>query len=276
MIESRRLWHSQVVQLRSATFLLPLLLVLACDAEELPNQDNNDEESMAGDQPCDPPRAPVPVTYSVSLVGFPEIENNALVGDENLSYSGACTLDEMDFAGDQLTMSLACEHPSPSDPEGARVTIVTAALGLPEGVEVGDVLNFEASVILLAHTGGFTSGPIFRAVTDAGPETYELSDEDGLVFGAKVNGLSANFEPIMINREYNCPEWMPCSEQSPDPIAAHVLASVNDSAIEVYVGDVAPLSNDELVWTLSLFEASLNDDCHDGETGGFSVVRRPE
>lgn len=274
MIESHRVWHSEVVQLRSLTFfLMPLLLVFsACDAEELPNQD---EEEEGGDQPCQPPEVPVPPTYSVSLVGFPEIENNALVGDEDLQYSGACTLDAMDFAGDQLTMSLSCEHPSPSDPEGASVTIVTTAAGLPEGVEVGDTLTFEVSVILLAHTGGFTSGPIFRAVTDAGPESYELSDEDGLVFGAKVNGLSANFEPIVISREYNCQDWMPCSAQSPDPIAAHVLASVGDSALEVYVGDVAPLASGDLGWSLSLFEASLNDDCHDDESGGFSVVRRP-
>ena len=269
MIESPAAWYFRDVRLRSLTFLMPLLLVLACEADVFPNQNDDDE-------PCQPPDDPVPLTYSISLVGFPEIEDNVLVGDVDLQYSGACVLDEMDFAGDQLTLSLSCEHPAPSDPEGASVTIVTTAAGVPEGVAVGDSLTFEASAILLSHLGGDASGPIFRALGDAGLESYELSDADGLVFGATVNNLSANFEPIVISREYNCPGWMPCSGESPDPIAAHVNASVGASELDVYVGDVAPLEGGELTWDLSLFQASLDDNCHDGERGGFSVVRRPQ
>lgn len=272
MIEAPRRWHPKAVQLRASIFLLPLLLAVACDPQQ-PNDDDDGNEP----EPCQPPEQGVPLTYTISLVGFPEIEGNALVTTEGLDFSGPCVLDEMEIVDDQLTLALSCEHPTPSVPEGASVAITTAAAGLPAGVEIGDTLTFDASVIHFEHVGGDASGPIFRGLEEAGPEIYELSDADGLVFGARVRGLGAAFEPIVVVGDYNCPEWAPCSgDDNLDSIAAHVRASVGETDVDVHVGEVALLESGDWSWDLSLFSASLHDDCHDGEYGNFSVVRRPE
>lgn len=261
MIECSTAWHSRVVRPR-ASALLPLLLVLSCKPD--------------GDEPCQPPDDPVPVTYSISLVGFPEVDGNTLISTNGLAFEGPCTVDAMDFAAGELTLSLACEHPAPSTPEGASVTITTAAAGLPAGVEIGDTLTFVASVLDFENLGGDASGPIFRGLEYAGPEIYELSDADGVVFAATVDYLGASFEPVLVNREYNCPDWVWCNGDIPGPIAAHVRASAGESEVDVHVGEVASIVSGELSWDLSLFSASLTNDCHDGEDGGFSVVRRPQ
>lgn len=245
--------------------VLSSLLVAACE----PQQPNDNQP-----EPCQPAGEGVPVTYTVNLVGFPEVEGNTLV-DYGLDYEGSCVLDEMAYAGDQLTLSLACEHPAPSVAEGASVSITTAAAGLPAGVEIGDTLTFSASVLHFEHIGGDASGPIFRALESAGYESYSLFDADGPVFAAKVNGLDGSYGPIELSREYDCPNFDFCGDPSEGDIQGFVRATVGQAEVDVQVGEVGLLQSGDLEWDLSLFQARLKNDCHDGVSGGFSLVRRP-
>jgi hypothetical protein len=247
--------------LRASVCLLSLF-VLACDQQE--------------EEPCQPPEDGVPLTYTVSLVGFPEVEGNTLINSNGLAFDGPCVVDVMEFAADELTMSLSCEHPAPSIPEGASVTITTAAEGLPAGVAVGDTLTFRAQAVDFEHTGGDASGGIFRALTYAGWETYSLSDAAGPVFAATADVLGGNYGVVEITAEYNCPDFKACGGSSYGWIGAFLRASVGNTQVDVKVGEVGLLESGDLAWDLSLFYAALDDgDCHDGTAGSFSLVRRP-
>jgi hypothetical protein len=261
MIETPPRWHSSAMRLRFPICLLSLF-ILACDQQE-------------EGEPCQPPEEGVPSTYTVSLVGFPEVSGDTLVADQ-LDYEGPCVVDAMDFVADQLTLSLSCEHPAPSIPEGASVTITTAAEGLPANVAVGDTLTFLASAIDFEHIGGDASGGVFRALEYAGVEYYALADASGPVFTATRSTLNGGYGPVEVVAEYNCPDFQPCGGSNYGWIAAHVRASVGDTAIDVQVGEVGLLEGGDLAWDVSLFSAALDDqDCHDGESGSLSVVRRP-
>jgi hypothetical protein len=182
----------------------------------------------------------------------------------------------MDFTADQLTLSLSCEHPAPSIPEGASVTITTAAEGLPAGIAVGDTLTFMANAIDFEHIGGDMSGGVFRALEYAGVEYYALGDASGPVFTATVSSLGGGYGPVEVVPKYNCPDFEACGGSNYGWIAAYVRASVGDTSIDVQVGEVGLLESGDLAWDVSLFYAALDDsDCHDGESGSVSIVRRP-
>jgi hypothetical protein len=262
MIETLRAGYVSVMRLRLCSLLL---LVVACDPK---GGDNGVGEFCPNTEFGGPPN------YSVTLVGFPEVTNGEL-DSQGLDFEGACVLDAMTYEAGELSLSLGCDHPAPSVPEGARVTIVTAAAGLPAGVAVGDTLTFRAQAAYFESSGGFTEGPL-RALELAERETYELGDESGPMFAAVEDALGGTFGPIMVNREVNCPDFNPCGGGEVEgPIRAYVHVSVGETEIDVQVGEVALLESDGVAWDLTLFAASLNNDCHGGESGGFSILRRP-
>ncbi len=261
MIETPNCWYIETVRLRASVLLLPLLL-LACTDD-------------GGGEPCEAPVEGLPANYSVSLVGFPEVVDGQLVANVQLDFNGPCVVDAIDFAADQLTLSLACEHPAPSDPGGARVTITTAAAGLPSGVDIGDTLTFDAQAAHVEQTGGDASGPIFRELSPGGPERYELSDEGGPVFALVINDTTGFFGPIKATTMYNCPGWAFCTART-DSIRGYVHASLDDQpGVDVEVGETALLESGDLAWDVTLFQSWLTSDCHDGEHGSLSIVRRP-
>lgn len=245
----------QRMRLRPSICSFFALLVLAC-------------ESGDADNPCRFAGPGVPETYSISLVEFPEVQGGWL--DRDLHFSGHCDLDAMELEGDELSLSLSCDHP-----EGpVNVTITTAASGLPAGVEIGDSLLFEADAVVEAMVGGAPLQPDFRGLTASEWETYQLSDDDGLIFAAGVDTLRGNFGTIAVVSNSTCPNWT-CDGHNSGEVEAYIEASTDEAEIDVHVGEVALLESGDLAWDVSVFQAKLNPECYHTEYGSFSIVRRP-
>lgn len=234
--------------------------------------DTTDETTDGGE--CLPPQNGVARTFDVDLLGFPEIQDDLLTSEAGLDFSGPCLLDSMDFDGATLTLGLSCEHPAPSLPEGATVSITTAATGIPAGVSVGDTLTFEGFVI--ESQGGVVVDPEFSLqVMGANVEVYQLRNEAGPIFAANFHGLGGDFEQVMVTGKHDCPAWQGCSSEI-GTIGGYIDAKAGGESIDVHVGEVGLLDIGSMSWDVSLFGASFDDgDCHFGIRGSFSVVRRP-
>lgn len=243
---------------RSCLALLALL-PLACEGPD--TQDDPQADS------CPPAVDGVPASYTVSVVGFPEIENDALVDpDGTLDFTGSCTVTQLSFVVDELTMALACEHPSSTD---ASVAITSAATGLPAGLSLDDSVELASFAYL--NQGGDHSGGVFRALTNVNIERHVISDEEGVVFASLRGGLEASFGSITVEEQFNCPGWMPCSADG--DISGYIRASSGDGQVDVQIAEVGQLEDGALAWDVSLFQARLGG-CH-GNDGGFSILRQP-
>ncbi len=221
---------------------------------------------------CLAPQPALARTYEVDLSGFPEADGSLFEDPEGLRYTGTCELTAIDFVDGTLTMSLDCEHPAPSSPDGAQVAISTAAAGVPAGVGVGDELSFSATGYF--SLGGDQSGPQ-RLLSGTNVESYALHDEQGLIFAANPKEPNGDFGDVVVEDEPNCPGWQGCGGDRP-PISGYVVARSGGSSIDVQVGEIGQLVGDSSSWDVSLFASRYDpDDCHFGISGDVSVVRRP-